>query len=165
MKEEPKIRLLIADDHYVVRMGLIALVNTEADMQVVGEAGAPRTGEDDDLHEDRRYAATTYPERPRSARVQRTITSFLTLMWRTGALMGVSPEQAAPLLDDRRQQRGNVERLCRFGEADDVVDDCLGVVAAQASELKRLVIDQNERAVIRRQQGAKPGFRIALACH
>jgi len=27
-------------------------------------------------------------------RVQRTITSFLTLMWRTGALMGVSPEQA-----------------------------------------------------------------------
>ena len=27
-------------------------------------------------------------------RVQRTITSFLTLLWRTGALMGVSPEQA-----------------------------------------------------------------------
>jgi len=27
-------------------------------------------------------------------RVQRTIASFLTLLWRNGALMGVSPEQA-----------------------------------------------------------------------
>jgi len=32
------IRILIADDHYVVRMGLTALVETEADLQVVGEA-------------------------------------------------------------------------------------------------------------------------------
>ncbi|NOS72431.1 MAG: response regulator transcription factor, partial [Verrucomicrobia bacterium] len=32
------IRILIADDHYVVRMGLVALVETEADLQVVGEA-------------------------------------------------------------------------------------------------------------------------------
>jgi DNA-binding NarL/FixJ family response regulator len=38
MKEGSKIKLLIADDHYVVRMGLIALVNTEPDMEVVGEA-------------------------------------------------------------------------------------------------------------------------------
>jgi DNA-binding NarL/FixJ family response regulator len=33
------IRILIADDHYVVRMGLAALVETEPDLQVVGEAG------------------------------------------------------------------------------------------------------------------------------
>lgn len=33
-----KIRILIADDHYVVRMGLAALVETEPDLQVVGEA-------------------------------------------------------------------------------------------------------------------------------
>jgi len=38
MKEGAKIKLLIADDHYVVRMGLVALVSTESDMEVVGEA-------------------------------------------------------------------------------------------------------------------------------
>jgi DNA-binding NarL/FixJ family response regulator len=35
---EKSIRILIADDHYVVRMGLAALVETEPDLQVVGEA-------------------------------------------------------------------------------------------------------------------------------
>ena len=38
MKKPEKIRILIADDHYIVRMGLIALVNTEPDMEVVAEA-------------------------------------------------------------------------------------------------------------------------------
>ena len=38
MKDDLKIRILVADDHFVVRMGLIALVNTEPDMEVVGEA-------------------------------------------------------------------------------------------------------------------------------
>src|SRR5262245_49564680 len=38
MKEARRIRVLVADDHYIVRMGLIALVNTEPDMEVVGEA-------------------------------------------------------------------------------------------------------------------------------
>jgi DNA-binding NarL/FixJ family response regulator len=38
MKDALKIRILVADDHFVVRMGLIALVNTEPDMEVVGEA-------------------------------------------------------------------------------------------------------------------------------
>lgn len=33
-----KIRILVADDHFVVRMGLIALVKTERDMEVVAEA-------------------------------------------------------------------------------------------------------------------------------
>ena len=37
-KEEKVVRILVADDHYVVRMGITALVNTEADMEVVGEA-------------------------------------------------------------------------------------------------------------------------------
>lgn len=37
-KEERKIRILIADDHFIVRMGLVALVNSEADMEVVAEA-------------------------------------------------------------------------------------------------------------------------------
>jgi DNA-binding NarL/FixJ family response regulator len=32
------IRILIADDHYIVRIGLIAMVNLEPDMQVVAEA-------------------------------------------------------------------------------------------------------------------------------
>jgi DNA-binding NarL/FixJ family response regulator len=38
MKKLDKIRVLIADDHYIVRMGLMALVNTEPDMEVVGES-------------------------------------------------------------------------------------------------------------------------------
>ena len=38
MKPNAKIRVLIADDHFVVRMGLIALVKTEPDMEVVAEA-------------------------------------------------------------------------------------------------------------------------------
>lgn len=38
MKKEAKIRILVVDDHFVVRMGLISLVNTEPDMEVVGEA-------------------------------------------------------------------------------------------------------------------------------
>lgn len=37
MKKSP-IRILIADDHYIVRMGLIAMVNTEPDMEIVAEA-------------------------------------------------------------------------------------------------------------------------------
>jgi len=38
MKRPSKTRILIADDHHVVRMGLVALVNTSNDMEVVGEA-------------------------------------------------------------------------------------------------------------------------------
>lgn len=38
MKKNGKIRILVADDHYVVRMGLIAVVNSEPDMEVVAEA-------------------------------------------------------------------------------------------------------------------------------
>jgi len=38
VRKEPKIRILIADDHFVVRMGLTALVNTEPDMEIVAEA-------------------------------------------------------------------------------------------------------------------------------
>jgi DNA-binding NarL/FixJ family response regulator len=37
MKSE-KIRILIADDHYIVRLGLIALITTEPDMEVVAQA-------------------------------------------------------------------------------------------------------------------------------
>src|SRR5882757_6387167 len=38
MKNEAKIRILVADDHYVVRMGVIAIINNEPDMEVVAEA-------------------------------------------------------------------------------------------------------------------------------
>ena len=33
-----KTRILIADDHYLVRMGLVGLVNTQPDMEIIGEA-------------------------------------------------------------------------------------------------------------------------------
>jgi DNA-binding NarL/FixJ family response regulator len=38
MKKDGKIAILVADDHFIVRMGLIALVNTEPGMVIVGEA-------------------------------------------------------------------------------------------------------------------------------
>lgn len=38
MKNESKIRILVADDHYVVRIGVIAMINNEPDMEVVAEA-------------------------------------------------------------------------------------------------------------------------------
>jgi DNA-binding NarL/FixJ family response regulator len=38
MKRDGKIAILLADDHFIVRMGLIALVNTEPNMAVVAEA-------------------------------------------------------------------------------------------------------------------------------
>jgi DNA-binding NarL/FixJ family response regulator len=38
VKSPEKIRVLVVDDHFVVRMGLIGLVNTEPDMEVVAEA-------------------------------------------------------------------------------------------------------------------------------
>jgi DNA-binding NarL/FixJ family response regulator len=38
MKKEAKLRILVADDHYVVRMGVIAIIDNEPDMEVVAEA-------------------------------------------------------------------------------------------------------------------------------
>jgi DNA-binding NarL/FixJ family response regulator len=38
MKKDGKISILVADDHFIVRMGVIALVNTEPSMVIVGEA-------------------------------------------------------------------------------------------------------------------------------
>ncbi len=37
-KKTSPIRILIADDHYIVRMGLIAMINSEPDMEVIAEA-------------------------------------------------------------------------------------------------------------------------------
>lgn len=38
MQTHKKTRVLIADDHFVVRMGLIAVINSEDDLEAVGEA-------------------------------------------------------------------------------------------------------------------------------
>jgi two-component system NarL family response regulator len=38
MSKDKPIRILIADDHFVVRMGLAAVITTQSDMQVVAEA-------------------------------------------------------------------------------------------------------------------------------
>ena len=39
---EEKIRILVADDHPVVRDGLVAILGTQSDLQVVAEAGSGR---------------------------------------------------------------------------------------------------------------------------
>jgi DNA-binding NarL/FixJ family response regulator len=39
----PKLRILLADDHETVREGLKAILNAQADMEVVGEAGDGRS--------------------------------------------------------------------------------------------------------------------------
>ena len=38
MTTAKKIQILIADDHYLVRVGLVGLVNTQPDMKIAGEA-------------------------------------------------------------------------------------------------------------------------------
>ncbi len=40
MKKHPKIRLLLVDDHFVVRMGLMGAINAEPDMTVAAECGS-----------------------------------------------------------------------------------------------------------------------------
>jgi DNA-binding NarL/FixJ family response regulator len=37
MNKEGPVRILVVDDHFIVRMGLIALINTEPDLTVIGE--------------------------------------------------------------------------------------------------------------------------------
>ena len=44
--KRPSIRVLIADDHSVVREGLVSLITRKADMTVVGEAGNGREAVD-----------------------------------------------------------------------------------------------------------------------
>ncbi len=40
MSTQRKIRILLVDDHFVVRLGLVGSLNMEADMEVVGECGS-----------------------------------------------------------------------------------------------------------------------------
>ena len=51
---KPKIRIMLADDHLVVRMGLAAIISIERDMEVVGEAadGAEAVKLATELHPD-----------------------------------------------------------------------------------------------------------------
>ena len=38
MSQSPKVRVLVADDHLVLRLGLVTLINDEPDLEVVAEA-------------------------------------------------------------------------------------------------------------------------------
>jgi DNA-binding NarL/FixJ family response regulator len=44
MKNQKPIRILVVDDHFMIRMGLSASLNIEPDMQVVAEAGTGEAG-------------------------------------------------------------------------------------------------------------------------
>ena len=70
---------------------------------------------------------------------------------------------AAAVLDYGRQKRRYAEDLRGFGKTHDVVDHALRIVAAQTGELERLVIDQDQDAVVGRQQCIEPRFRIRVA--
>ncbi|MFI5570655.1 response regulator [Streptomyces sp. NPDC051740] len=42
MTDEPKLRIIVADDHTVMRSGLVALLSAEPSIEIVGEAGDGR---------------------------------------------------------------------------------------------------------------------------
>lgn len=42
MSEAPRLRVLVADDHLIVRLGLVALIDAEPDMEVVAQAANGR---------------------------------------------------------------------------------------------------------------------------
>jgi len=46
MEKQNPIRILIADDHFVVRIGLAAVINSQPDMAVIAEAGTGRQAVD-----------------------------------------------------------------------------------------------------------------------
>jgi DNA-binding NarL/FixJ family response regulator len=46
VSKKPRITVLIADDHSVVREGLVSLITRKADMTVIGEAGNGRDAVD-----------------------------------------------------------------------------------------------------------------------
>src|SRR6266478_1838491 len=60
--------------------------------------------------------------------------------------------------EHRRKQRRHAEDLRRFGEAYNVVDDRLCVMTAKAGELECLMVNQEQRAVVGREQGLEAVF-------
>ena len=44
MSEQTPIRILVVDDHFVVRMGVSTLINAQEDMTVIGEAANGKQG-------------------------------------------------------------------------------------------------------------------------
>ena len=40
MNQSPKIRLLLVDDHFIMRLGLATAINEEPDMMVAAECGS-----------------------------------------------------------------------------------------------------------------------------
>src|SRR5580692_6377659 len=59
---------------------------------------------------------------------------------------------AASFFDHRGQDSRYVEDLGRLGQGDDVVDDRRRLVAVQVGALVRLMVNQNEDAVLRAKQ-------------
>jgi YesN/AraC family two-component response regulator len=44
VSEQDSIKILVVDDHFVVRMGVSTLVNAQEDMTVIGEAANGKQG-------------------------------------------------------------------------------------------------------------------------
>ncbi|NOK59017.1 MAG: DNA-binding response regulator, NarL/FixJ family, contains REC and HTH domains [Chloroflexi bacterium AL-N10] len=40
MNSQDQIRIMVVDDHFVVRVGLVTMINTQSDMTVVAEAAS-----------------------------------------------------------------------------------------------------------------------------
>src|SRR4051812_46234792 len=85
------------------------------------------------------------------------------LLLRENVLQLLDEEAALPL-DHRGQERWHTERLRGLGAPHDIVDDRLGVMAAEAGKLKRLVVDQDKRAVRWSAKRCQAGLRSAARC-
>ena len=78
------------------------------------------------------------------------------LIWKDR--LNLLEDVAATRRADRRQNRRDVEHLRHLGERRDVVDDHRGVVTVDVGELRWLVIDEENHAVLRRQKRVETNF-------
>jgi len=74
-------------------------------------------------------------------------------------------KQAAAILIDCGENRGDAERLRSFRERCDVVDDDCGIVTVYVCQLKWLVVDQEKDRILRVRRASRPIFGTFASSH